>query len=242
MLLNVAPRTARGSKLSIGTRGSANELTLGGPTVINYDPEAADTQTVDLLDDPPFQDAGTGGPGNMALTLALDEVSKEYQMLRDSYTADDADSTEVFNWYKGTKKSIRNNDADRCQVAAGVATFTVNALPWGTATTKGTIAKGHFVQYTGDSALYRIDGLAGDFDYDDNSKWKLAVTPMNGATADHADEAFRIVLPQIVHENWIGRVIMAGGSGADASNTVIQGNVTIAPENVLPAPVPIPYA
>ena len=241
MLLNVAPRTARGSRLSEGTRGSSDELVLGGPTVINYDPEAADTQTVDLLDDPPFQDAGTGGPGNMALTLALDEVSKEYQRLRDSYTADDSESTLVFNWYKGTPKSIRNNTADRCQVTSGVATFTVNALPWGTSKTKGTLARGHFVQYTDDDALYRIDGLASDFDYGDNTKWKLNVTPMNGAAADHADGAFRIVLPRIVHENWIGRVIMAGGSSADASNTVIQGNVTIAPENVLPPPVPIPY-
>ena len=153
MLLNVAPRTARGSRLSLGTRGTVNEFVLGGPTVINYDPEAADTQTVDLLDDPPFQDAGTGGPGNMALTLALDELSKEYEMIRDSYTADESDSTEIFNWYKGTPKRIHTGVGTCAIATAGgvtTATFAGGVPPMG-----HHEEEGHHRQGAGDPVRHR---------------------------------------------------------------------------------------
>ena len=245
MLLNVAPRTARGSRLTMGTRGSTDESELGGPTVISYDPEAADTETVDLLNDPPYQDAGTGGPGTMALTLALDELSKEYETLRDSYSGQSAETTEVFNWYKGSQKSIFHDTTARVEIetSSGVstATLTVKYPSWGTAKTKGNLAKGHVIQMASDSAMYRIDGFAPGFNYDAPATFKLLVTPLSGAATTQAAAAYRIVLPRIVHENWVGRVIMAGGSSADASSTVIQGNVTIAPENQLPQPVPIPY-
>ena len=240
MLHNVAPKTAKGSYITLGNRGATNETRLGGPITIAYDTEAADTQSVDLLDDDPFQDAGTGGPGTMSITLAVDPASKEYEQLYQLFTGNEA---QVFNLYLGKQKTIYNEATARVAIAAGVATFSVSTPPWGSATEKGAMARGQYIQVGADE-LYRIDGLSGA-DQSYTLATKLAVTPRvkaDGTTA--ADQgtaiAYKIVDARLVYQNWLGRVSLTQGINIDAGSTVVQGNVTIAPERILAPPVTIP--
>ena len=245
MLLNVAPKTAKGSYVTIGTRGATDETKIGGPITMSYDPETADTQTVDLLDDPPFQDSGTAGPGTLAMTLAVDPLSKEYGQLYDSFNLGEA---HVFNLYVGQPKTPYNNSTARVAIAAGVATFTLGVPPWGSATEKGNIARGQCIQIgSGASAdLYRIDGVSGT-DMTFTQATKLAVTPLrkqDGTLSDatQAATAYRIVDTQLVYANFSARVTLTQGVTVDSGSTVVQGNVSLAPERILPPPLAVPLA
>ena len=240
MLLPVVSRSAKGSYLSMGTRGSTSEQLIGGVTVISGSPETAETQTVDQLFGPPVQESGTAGPGSVSLSLILDEGSKEYQALYDLFISGGSAS---FNLYEGNQSVIFDNSAARVAIATAAnvstATLTLGEIPFGNATEFGTIANGHVIQMTADDSLYRINKV-NDTNY--NQATTLDVTPLGNASGTQAAAAYRIVQTRLVKENWQGNVTLATDFSVDATNPVVQGNVTISPNQILPKVVHIAYS
>ena len=256
MLKNISPLTAKGSYLTVGNYGASDELRIGGPITIGNEPDAAETSSVDMLDDPSFQDAGAASPGSFPMSMVVDPNSEDYEMLYDAFIAG---SPMNFNWYVSKERNVYDATATgltlaKCAIAAVSgelqATFTAGVPPWGTATAKGQMGRGNVIQFgSGNSAeMYRISKPVGASpDY--TQSMKLVVTAArnidnNNALAGNSQTAgdYRIFVPRRVFANWSGRVIMAQSIQTDIGNTVVQGNVTIAPEAILPKPNYIPWA
>ena len=251
MLRNATKISAKGSYITMGTRGTAAESRIGGVTSVSYEASEAGSTEFDMLDEESFQETETPGPGKITVASAIDEISKEYQDLYDSFTGVTGSLT--LNWYKG-KGQVSHDPGSTARMAVAksgniwIATLTVVGLPWGDARRKGSIAKGMVLQggtdATGD--MYRIDKLASDFDYNDNTKWKLIVTPLvksdGTLSPDTFNEgAYRVVTVSRVHENFQAAVTQGDSSNTDISNPVVQGNITFAPIHILPVPRPLAY-
>ena len=245
MLLPVASRSAKGSRITMGTRGSTGEMLLGGVTSITESPDQAETQPVDQLYGPPIQESGTAGPGSVQLGLILDEGSKAYEELYDRF-AGTKSNTGTFNMYKGESDEVYYDSTARVEIATanGVsqATFSVieiQKLPIGTADEWGEVAVGHVIQYVTGGAMYRIDALSDQLYV---AATKMQVTPLNGADPAHSAGEYRIVKTILVKENWQAGVTLAGDASTDATSPVVQGNVTISPKTLLPKAKHIPYS
>lgn len=235
--------TAKGSYLTIGTRGGASELKVGGPLTISYAPSEGSSNEVDPLDGPSEQDVTPGGPGTMTISFMLDTGSESYEKLYDLYLSGEP---EIFNWYVGQRSGKFDATATglvaakiEIETTAGktLGTLTGGVPPWGDASTFGALAVGNTVQVG--AALWRLDGLE-DENY--NQSTKLRLTPIAGAADVGTATDYRIFTARRVRANWTGKVSVAGGEDTDSSNNIVQGSVTVIPESILPKPTILPWS
>ena len=234
MLIPYLAISGKQTYLTINNRGSDDELEVGGNTSGNYQPEAAETQTLSPTRGPEYQDTGKPGPGTIPMQYFFSPGTEAADKLSDLYLNG---TPNVFNIYMGQQVGIYNAEADGVAAAKIVisttsgkttGTLTGGTPPWGDTKHYGSLSIGMTVQVG--AALWSILGLE-DENY--NQATKLRLAPIDGAADVGTADDYRIFKSRQVMENFLATVVDASGFSWDTTSPLTTGTITIAPSTIL---------